>query len=128
LGVHADGIFGAGLHAKAAVDAFAEVDVETFGLFLDIGVGVFLGYDVNAFGRAYGFAHHAGHTARGAVVALGQAVAGAVAFRIAALDLGIKNRDRRGDMPEQANFVQGMQGEIFEKVIYGGVTTRATLN
>ena len=74
--IHADGIFRTDFDAKAAIDAFAQIEDKFGGIFFDIRVRMFCGGDLNASGRAYGFTHHAGHTTRRAVLALGQAVTG----------------------------------------------------
>src|SRR5581483_6438944 len=67
-GVHADRVLRAGLHAEAAEDALAEVDVEALRVLLDVGVRVLGRDDVDAVGRAHRLAHHARDAAGRAVV------------------------------------------------------------
>ena len=78
LGVHADGVAGAGFDAEAAEDAAQEVDGVCLGAFLDGGIRVFLGNDIDALGGAGGGAEHAGGATNGVIGAQHQAVLGAV--------------------------------------------------
>src|SRR5260370_9862795 len=75
-------VLGAGLDAEAAEDALAEVDVEPLRDLLDLRVRMLGGHDVDAVGRAHRLAHHAGHSARRAVLAAHQPVQAAQAWRV----------------------------------------------
>ena len=75
-GVHADGVFGADFDAKAAINAFAQVQDELSGVFFNVRVWMFGSGDFNAPGRTHGFTHHTSHTSGRAVLSLGQAMTG----------------------------------------------------
>ena len=75
LRIHADRIFRARFHAIAAVDAQAQVDIETFRVFLNVGVGMLSRNNINTARRTDRLAHHAAYAARRAVLPLGQPVA-----------------------------------------------------
>src|SRR4051812_16144345 len=75
--VHADGVLGAGFHAKTAKHALGHVDVEADRVFFDGRVGVVASHHEDAVRRADGGAEHAGHAFGGAVFPFGQAVPGA---------------------------------------------------
>ena len=119
LGVHSNGVLRAGLHAETAVDAFAEIDDETFGTFFNVWVGVSLGLNVNAPGRADGLTHHAGHAPRGTVHALREAVPGAGARRKRPLLLGPLESHGRTDRLRESKLVKDMNREVPEEVARG---------
>src|SRR5881296_523326 len=77
------------LHAEAAEDALAEVDVEAGRHLLDVRVRVLVGDDVDAPRRADRLAHHAGHAARRAILAAHEPVQRAQPRRERAPLLGI---------------------------------------
>jgi len=63
-GVHANGVFRAGLYTESAKDTHTKIDIEAGGKFFDVRIGVLTRYDVNASRRAGCFAHHASDAAR----------------------------------------------------------------
>jgi len=71
LGVHADGVLWTDFHTKAAIHTFTKIQDKLGGVFFDVRVWMFRGSDLNAPGRAYGLAHHAGNTSGGTIFALG---------------------------------------------------------
>jgi len=123
LSVHTNGIFGTGLHAKTAVNAFAEINVKTLGAFLNIRIGILFGHNVDASGRTHRLAHHAGHTAGTAVLPLSKPMARPIAMGIASFDLRIHDRDGSDDMAEKPQAMQPMKREIPEEMPGGDENT-----
>ena len=119
LSVHSNRILRAGLDAEAAVNAFAEINDETFGTLLNIRVGMPLGLNVDTSRGADGLAHHAGHAARRAVFALREAVAGAGARRKRPGLLRPLEGDGRTDMFREPSLVKDMNREIPKEMTRG---------
>ena len=69
--IHTNGVLRASLYTKAAKNADAEVDIKTDGIFLDVGIWMLAGHDVDATGWASCFTHHAGNTTGTPIFALG---------------------------------------------------------
>ena len=117
--VHADRILWASLDTEAAVNALAHVDRELVSLFLDIRIGVFVGHDINAVGRADRLAHHATHAARAAILTLGQVVGGAQTVVVAAVLLGVLDGHRPFAPGLNADKVQGVEEHVHHKMTVG---------
>ncbi len=116
LGVHADGIFRASLHAKTAVNAFTEVNIEAGRTLFNFRVWMFLGHNVNAVSRTNRFAHHAGHAARGTVFPLGQPMAGAQTAGGRPFFFGIKVGHAGAYLFEKTNGMKKKQDGVLPEV------------
>lgn len=112
LGVHTDRVFGTRFNTETAVNAFAKVDIKTFGAFLNRRIGMFFGHDFDTAGRTNRFAHHTAHTAGRAVSALRQAVTGAGSQGSGAFLLRIHDRDGGLHGFEETELVHDMKEGI----------------